>query len=483
MNHHPRDIMPEFGNLDAEQDLIGSLIRKPELSDILPVEFTAEHFTEPLHREIFEVIGDLRKAERSVNPVSVKGALSTTAQALRIGDMSIAQYLAHCVTIGTGAFAVPGLAQAIIDEANKREIWDIGNRLMQAAMKANGAELPHFIDGENSRLETVVRGLAGKATKTLAAAAALSVEHTATASQKKTMPGIDYGFRPLMEMIGPFQAGELIIIGGATKQGKSALIDQMVAGAAKNGHPVWIYSGEMSGEDLARRALSRDTDIQTGRQTRGQVSDAEIERLEIARARASSWQERVFLRDDAMTLAQIEREVKAFGKSHRGGMIVVDHIGLVSRDRETYRMSPHEFGPFVTMRLKALAKDAGVSVIAAAQLKKNTFVGEGGRLTKSSFTAILNRRPRASDLVGNCEQDATHVICPFRPEPMLGDIEPHEFDPLHADWQAAYDQAKGKAEIVLAVSRHARFPQRREVEWIGAKTTFQEKKIDQEGFI
>jgi aerobic-type carbon monoxide dehydrogenase small subunit (CoxS/CutS family) len=105
-----------------------------------------------------------------------------------------------------------------------------------------------------AKFDDVSRALNGEeTTKTLAGAARSALDSTAKAYQGRAVTGIDYGVKPLMDKVGPFMPGQLIVIGGATKQGKSSLIEQIVAGAAINGHPVWINSGEMKAEELALR--------------------------------------------------------------------------------------------------------------------------------------------------------------------------------------------------------------------------------------
>jgi replicative DNA helicase len=307
---------------------------------------------------------------------------------------------------------------------------------------------------------------------TMAQAADRALDATSDACRGKGVVGVDYGFPPIMGMIGPAMPGQLIVIGGATKHGKSSLIEQLIMGAAMNGHWVWTYSGEMKGEELAQRALSRMTNVQAWRQIQGKVSDPEYEELMAAKKNAETWQSRVILRDKPMTLAQINRAVLSFAKRHPGGMVIIDHIGLVERDSSNHRMTDQEFGPTVTRTLKVLANKAGVPIVAAAQLKKNIFAVEDRKLTKQVFESVISRRPKYADILGAVEKDANHVILTFRAEPVLQELEPNEGTPLFTDWEDVMATVKDKAEIILALSRHTRWPQRKDVGWIGAKTMF-----------
>jgi replicative DNA helicase len=481
MTEHPRNFMDRVTqtqhrflpvNIIAEQALLGSMLMNNDVITDLPGTFDPSHFYEPLHRDIFDTVKRNHDAGKRANTVTVKTAVD---KGQMIEDMTVSQYLARLAGEAVSIVNAKDFAAAITFEAMRRGAISVGEQTEDLGFQC-GEELSFLEQAEALRdqLTRIIRGLEGEDEATLADASRRAMDATNKAYQGGGEVGVDYGFAPLMNLIGPAMPSHLIVVGGGTKQGKSSLIEQIVMGAAMNGHPVWIYSGEMKGEELAQRALSRITDIQAWRQARGKVSDSEYEQLENARRNAETWQRRVILKDKPMTLTQIGRAVEAFSKRHRNGMVVIDHIGLVERDKDSARMSPTDFGPVVTRTLKLLANKANVPIFAAAQLKKNTFVSEYQRPNKAAFAAAASRRPKATDLIGACEADANHVVCPFRAEPILEEMKPGEDDELFGFWQTAAEKAKGKAELVLALSRHTRYPQSKDVNWNGAKTQFED---------
>lgn len=484
MNALPRNVkpqerpMPNFeppsrpANMAAEQALLGALLINNEAIEALPVSFEPTHFFEPLHRKVFETVSRLHAAGKRANTVTVKTAVD---EGQSIGGLSVSQYLAYLTGEAVSVLNTPDYAAAITFEAMRRGMISVGEQTGDLGFQCV-EELSFLEQAEALRdqMTRIIRGLEGDEEATLADASQRAMDATNRACQGNGEVGVDYGFAPLMALMGPAMPSHLIVVGGGTKQGKSSLIEQVVMGAAMNGHPVWIYSGEMKGEELAQRALSRITDIQAWRQARGKVSDSEYENLETARRNAETWQRRVILKDKPMSLAQISRSVESFSKRHPGGMAVVDHIGLVDRDKDTARLKDPEFGPIVTRTLKLLANKANLPVFAAAQLKKNTFVNEFQTLNLKAFKQATNRRPKATDLIGACENDANHVICPFRAEPILEELKPSEKSDEFANWEAVMETVKDKAELLLALSRHTRYPQRRDVRWNGPKTQFED---------
>lgn len=467
-------------NVEAEQALLGALLVNNTALDAIRLPLEAEHFSEAVHGKIYGVIVESARQGRAATTITIKNRLDESV----IGGMTTAQYVSKLAVDAVNLVNVPDFAYSIMDCAARRAVISIGHKMEDAAFSTD-MEIMDEIEALRGRLDDIIRALNGRTeARTLAEGAKRALESTATAFKGSGVAGVDYGIRFLMDMVGPFLPGQLIVIGGGTKQGKSSLIEQIIHGAASNGHPVWIYSGEMGIEELAHRSLSRVTDIQAWRQIRGKVSEREYEQLETARRNAETWQDRCYIRDDSMTLAQIERDLKDFAKRHPGGMAIVDHIGLVERDRETGKLSETEFGPFVTRRLKMIANRLRLPIVAAAQLKKNTFAIEDRKMTRATYLQAIGRRPKYADIYGSCEKDANAVIIPYRAEPILQELEPSEGSELHPIWEEVMSTVRGKAEIIVALSRHTRWPQRKEVGWEGAKTMFTDLQArDQERFL
>lgn len=478
MNAHMTDIRRELpSNLEAEQALLGAIFVNNSALDAIPAALEPRHFYRPLHIDIFDAMKDLQKAGRLISPVTVKALVPSDMVEMIDHDGNVekkppAHYLARLASDAVNVGWAADFARTIMDCAARRACILLGDKMDEAAYSLD-IDIMDEVDALRGKFEDVVRALNGpQKARTLADAARDALLSTSDAFQGKGVVGVDYGLPWLMGMIGPFMPGQEIIIGGGTKQGKTTLIEQIVAGAAMNGHPVWMNSGEMKDKELAHRALSRLTDIQAWRQIRGKVSEREYEQLETARRNAETWQDRVFIRDDSMTIHQIDREIADFSKRHPGALAIVDHIGLVERDRQSLRMSEAEFSPVVTRALKMTANKAQLPIIAAAQLKKNTFAIDDKRITKATFQAAISRRPKFGDIFGSCEKDANHVIIPFRAEPILQELEPAESSELYPIWSDMMASVKDKAEIIVALSRHTKWPQRKDVGWNGPKTVF-----------
>lgn len=476
MNAYSHDfpIPADICNIEVEQSLLGTLFLSNDALLHIKDYLLPEHFYEKMHRDIFEVITDMVRAGKVANPITVKTFLPETYNGLRLdgAKATVSAYLARLVTVADPGALVTN-AGLIRDMAKRRRLVTIAEEMLGAArnidVDVDPNDLAEKAIGELSGAISEDDGIYGAVSFGEALDDALAITNSAY-SGKKTA-GFSHGFSPLEKLIGSFFGGQLIILGGATKQGKTGLAGQIATGAAASGVPVWMYSGEMTSTEIAMRESSRETKISVSRQKRGRVVEADFERL--VQFRKDHGNLPIFIQQKRLTLDAIIERAKLFVRKKGKGLIMVDHILLVDRGRGQKQMADWEFGQEVTLNLKLLAREIDCPVVACAQLKKNTFV-ERGPITEKFLQQIVARRPRYTDLIGAMERDADHVIMPFRPVVFLKEYEPPEHSELHAKWEDMVKEHERKAKIVLALSRESQWPRDVDCGWDGPTTTFYE---------
>jgi replicative DNA helicase len=465
--HNQSDFRRELpNNLEAEQALLGALLLRNSCMDDVPPTFEAVHFFEPIHREMFDKMDRMHKDGKVLHPVTLKASLPY----VQVGGMTVSQYMARLMSGAVNFVSVPDWCKAISFAAAQREVFSIGSKLQDAAFH-DELQIPEEIEALGLRLKETMQMLEGEEEGfNLNDAIDQSFEVTTEAAAGRVPSGIDPGIPEIMQLTGPWQNGQLIIIGGGVKQGKTALAMQCMFEIARE-TPVFLYSGEMTKNQLLMREKARRTGISARQQQRGKVTESEMQQLMQAGQEMKRLQH-IEIDCRKLTLEQLARRAHALKKSHGIGAVFVDHIGKIQWEGKMQYEDEFKQGQRATSYLKDLAMDINIPVIALTHLKKASFQDYQGRSAEDRLRAVIHRRPTYRDLVGNMDKDADQVLVAFNPKPILAGMEPGEGTSEYHVWQDLMRQVEGKAEIILSLSRESEFPRRREIAWNGNSTSY-----------
>ncbi|WP_322990394.1 DnaB-like helicase N-terminal domain-containing protein, partial [Hoeflea sp.] len=276
-------------NIEAEQALLGAMLVNNDafyrVSDFLK----PSHFQEPLHRRIYEVGGDIIRMGKTANPVTIKTFLPSDA---KVGDMTVAQYLARLATEAVTIINAEDYGRAIYDLAQRRSLISIGEDMVNIAYDAP-LDMPpgtQIEDAERRLFELAETGRYDGGFQSFNDAVSMAIDMAGAAYQREGgLSGISTGISSLDARMGGLQHSDLIVLAGRPGMGKTSLatniafnIAQAYEGEvqadgsmkAKNGGVVGFYSLEMSAEQLATRIISEQTEISSSKIRRGEISEA-----------------------------------------------------------------------------------------------------------------------------------------------------------------------------------------------------------------
>jgi replicative DNA helicase len=221
-------------------------------------------------------------------------------------------------------------------------------------------------------------------------------------NRKASVTGISSGFKELDRMTAGFHRSELAIIAGRPGLGKTSFCSTVALHAARHGRSVGIVSLEMSRDELTRRHLANEAEVDYHKIRTGFLGKDEWGRISRAAGEISSWKLHV---DDAGDLTTLQLRARAQRLALEKGLelLIIDYLQLLRGSGKRYENRTHEVTD-ISRSLKALAKELKIPVLAATQL--NRAVDQGGR------------KPRLADLreSGSIEQDADLVLFLSRPE-------------------------------------------------------------------
>lgn len=445
-------------NIEAEQGLLGAILINNDAFFRVGDFLEPEHFFEPIHRTLYQLARDLIRAGKTATPVTLKTFIDAQAD---IGGLTVGQYLARLAAEATTIINAGDYGHAIYDLAARRALIGIGEDMVNAAYDSPVDAPPRaqIEDAERALFALAEVGQYGGGFQRFAQAMTTAIDMAAHAFQRDGhLSGLSTGLADLDRQLGGLQASDLIILAGRPGMGKSALatnIGYNIArawrgGARADGHMetldggiVGFFSLEMSAEQLATRILAEQTGIPSSRIRRGAIDENDFEKI---KDHAVELQQLPFFIDEAggLTIAQLSARARRLKRQRGLDLLIVDYLQLLAGTGK--RASDNRVNEVteITTRLKALAKELNVPVLALSQLNRRVEDRE-------------DKRPQLSDLreSGSIEQDADVVLFVYREEYYHAMRKPLESNrERFAEWLAEGDKLHGKAEIITAKQRH-----------------------------
>ena len=142
--------------------------------------------------------------------------------------------------------------------------------------------------------------------------------------------GIKTGFYGIDDLTNGLHGGELIVLAARPGVGKTSLGLNMIMNAAiTGGKKCAVFSLEMSKQSLTQRALCSMAMVSSYRAGRGELTDAEWQRLWQANDVLDS--ANIHIDDNsAITATEINRKCMRLKREHGLDFIMVDYLGLMS---------------------------------------------------------------------------------------------------------------------------------------------------------
>jgi replicative DNA helicase len=445
-------------NIEAEQGLLGAILVNNEafyrVSDFL----NPEHFFEPIHQKIYGLTRDLIRAGKIATPVTLKTFLDAN---IDIGGLTVSQYLARLAAEATTIINAEDYGRTVYDLFIRRSLIHVGEDMVNVAYDAPVDFSPrHQIeDAEKKLFDLAETGRYDGGFQRFGQALTVAIDMAAHAFQRDgKLSGIATGLDDLDRMMGGLQKSDLIIVAGRPGMGKSSLATNIGYNIAKawrgevkpdghmetvNGGVVGFFSLEMSAEQLATRIIAEQTGIPSSQIRRGGISESDFEKI---KDYSIELQNLPFYIDETggISVAQLAARARRLKRQRGLDLLIIDYLQLLSGSSKRSSENRVQEITEITTRLKALAKELNVPVMALSQLSRQVESRD-------------DKRPQLSDLreSGSIEQDADVVLFVYREEYYHQMRKPSESNrEKFAEWLAEADKVHGRAEVIIGKQRH-----------------------------
>jgi replicative DNA helicase len=410
-------------NLEAERFILGSILMDDAVFIQAAGVIEPDDFSLEKHRRIFVRMRELHARGERIDRVTLANDL------LRHNELESCDGVSYLVSLDDGLphiYNLESYFRIVKDKAILRKIIFVSQNLASRAMI--GEEEPDQILAAAE--ETLLRLGESRVQAGLASPRQIIEGYeggvNAFLDPSKRVKGISTGFLKLDEYTGGMHPGELFILAARPSMGKTALALNIAHHVAvKLGHPVAIFSLEMSQESLLTRLLCAAARVDSRQFRLGYLNKEDRGRLTASLNQLVTAP--LYIDDTAGAhLMEMHAKLRRLQAERKLGLVIVDYLQLMS-GHGRFENRNQEIST-ISRGMKLLAKELNVPLLVLSQLSRAPETRQG------------DHRPQLSDLreSGSIEQDADLVAFIFREEVYKRDRE----------------DLRGVAELILAKQRN-----------------------------
>lgn len=376
---------------DAEKIVLGTLITERNAIEEVRELLSEEAFYNPFHRDIYKAVLQISSSGERPDMIMVKNRLAANGV-----KFDLAEYMKLA---SNHTFDLYQYASRLHDLRIRRKFYSIGQYLVSNSY----SEAEDILDVTNSVSDELSSLFKSSSTTVTTINDGLeSVYHMINdnLSVNGTLTGTPTGFEKIDAKSGGLQKSDLIIIAGETSQGKTSLAVSMMRNAAYNGAKIAMYSMEMKKEQITARILSMESGVPANQIMYSRLTDSQLQAVDKGIGKIAG---KSIYFDDRSTsnidtiLSSIRYMKLKFGIDGA----IVDYLQILNVNMKEANKE-QQMGD-VARRLKNLAKELDIWIIALSQLNRNAVnpvptlsrLRDSGQIAEAADMVILIYRPEA----------------------------------------------------------------------------------------
>ena len=380
---------------EVEEAVLGAIMIESTSYQKISSILTVESFYSPKHQIIFRTIQNLVNQGKPIDLMVVTRELNISGELEVIGGPLFITQLTNKIA---NAGHIEHHARIIAQTHIARQIIRITTERGAQAYDQT-IEIDELLTGLQDDLTNLLQ--LGHCNETTMADGLQDIGQRIAFNQtNRGLSGIGTGFLKLDKITGGLQKTDLVIIAGDSSQGKTAFALTILKSAVMNHKArAAVYSLEMSKSQLIARILATETNIPANDILGKCLSINEAEKIDLAIQKLNHLP--VFFDEGSTsTIDQICASIRRLKIKKKINLVIVDFLQLVGSGLKN--KSDESQIAEVARRLKNIAKELDITVIALSQFNRDT----------------SNPRPTVSRLRGSGQivEAADLVLLIWRPE-------------------------------------------------------------------
>ncbi|MDE1170329.1 MAG: replicative DNA helicase [Verrucomicrobium sp.] len=403
----PAQLTAPLYSAEAEKAVLGSMLAHPDMVMYQVLEsLNRDDFFVPAHQEIFEAIKDLHLSQHAIDIMTVHQYLVDRKLADVVGSPGILAELGAALVTHLN---VATYIRLVRDKSLLRHLQGACINIVQDI-----ADSPHEVSAVLDRAETEVFRVTESGLTQSTVPAKDELERAIAIidqfrSRKGQLQGIPTGFSQLNELTTGWQKGDMVVLAARPGVGKTALALTFARHAmsdrydpardtwVKPGHPVGLFSLEMTNAQLMLRLLASVAGESLQKIRRGELDDFGMEKLRHIAEDMKGWP--LYLDDSShLTINQLRGKARRMKQRYNIDLLIIDYLQLLHSESAQAKENRQNEVAEISRGIKALAKDLDIPIIVLAQLNRRAEEGK-------TEPALHNLRES-----GAIEQDADMVL-------------------------------------------------------------------------
>lgn len=447
---------PPPSAINFEQAILGAILHDYRSADeVIAIIATEDIFYDPKHMNIFKAILSLYSQGNPIDLLSVANEL----RKLGLNDLAGGEgYLMILQQRISSAAHVEYHCRIVLQKYMARQTILFSQKIITLAYDESTDifELMQRWQKEFDNVSDYIN--TGRTTMSFPSALSnlkKEIELLTANKDEVQLVGIDTGFKRLNKYTGGYRNQDLVVVAARPGMGKTAYVLKAAIENCKKGVGVGMISLEMSMEQLAARSVAIDTNFHLKQLLKtGFEHSSYFQTYTMHQERMNLYP--FFVDDSGKTdVTDVVITARLWVRKHNIKLLIIDYIQLMT-DRSVKGNRESEISS-ISRRLKRLAKELNIPVIALSQL------------SRAVETRGSSKRPMLSDLreSGAIEQDADIVQFLYRPDYYKIEMNEEDYDgtlaqliPMGANSEVIFAKYRGGSVGTTLLK------------WIGDKTKF-----------